>query len=248
MELDTGFRGEPSSVYREVSSNFFEVSKIRVRFRRLLFAALAAAALSLPVCGLHAQVTATASTPANEQPNYSDRWDVFGGAQYSHFNPAPGTGVHAINLMGWNATLDAWLRPRFALEATTRNLSGTIVPPLNAYGIKNYSMSEHLFLFGPAVRFIARPRYDAGMHLAVGAAYGIFDNGYPPNVMPSNLGIYNTKLALGLAVGGFADYHVTPRWAVRVYTDWQPTHYGYTRQDEFAGAVGIVYKFGGHTR
>jgi hypothetical protein len=29
-----------------------------------------------------------------------------------------------------------------------------------------------------------------------------------------------------------------------VITDWQPTHYGFSWQDEFAGSAGVVYKFG----
>jgi hypothetical protein len=221
-----------------------EVLEIRVKHCRLLFAAIAA--LLLPALHLHAQVTAVAAQ--TEDPDYSNRWDVFGGAQYSHSNPSPGDQMKAINLTGWNATLTYWARPAFGIEATTRNLYGTIdVPPQAAgYDITNYPMSEHLFLFGPTARFIRRPKFDAGMHLAIGAAYGIFDdfNTNPYSIRPLTLDIYDDKLAFGLAVGAFSDYNVTPKWSVRVYTDWQPTHYGYSRQDEFAGALGIVYKFG----
>jgi hypothetical protein len=32
--------------------------------------------------------------------------------------------------------------------------------------------------------------------------------------------------------------------AVRFIADYQPTRYGFTMQSEFAGSVGIVYKFG----
>jgi hypothetical protein len=82
------------------------------------------------------------------------------------------------------------------------------------------------------------------MHGLVGAAYGVFDSGFPPGTMPQDVGIYNDKLALGLAVGGWYDYNLSQRLSVRVITDWQPTHYGFSWENEFAGSAGVVYKFG----
>jgi hypothetical protein len=231
--------------------DFREVLEIRVKIRRLLLAALAAAVLAVPVCSLHAQVTATAAPDDNTTPPYSYRWDVFAGAQYTHFNPSPGDQIHAINTTGWTAGATAWLKPAIGLEALTRNTYGTIIPPVNGDGITSYPTSQHLFLFGPTVRMIRRQRFDAGMHLDIGAAYGIFDDFHsnPNHIMPINLDIYNDKLAFAVSVGGFTDYNIRPHWAVRLVTDWQPTHYGYSRQDEFAGSLGIVYKWGHiHTR
>ena len=221
---------------------FREVQEIRVRFRRLLSAAVAVAALSLFLPQLHAQITATAPVAVN--PVYAHHMDIFGGAQYAHFNPARGTGVHAINMEGWNATFTDWVKPSFGLEASTRNVYGTIIPPVNGYGIKNYSASQNLFLFGVAARFLRTPRYDFGMHFDIGGTYGNFDKGYPSNVQPIDVGIFNSQLAFATAIGAFSDYNVNPHWAVRLYTDWQPTFYGKTYQDEFAGALGLVYKFG----
>ncbi len=197
-------------------------------------------ALFLPQ--LHAQVTATAATPVN--PEYAHHWDVFVGGQYAHFNPARGSSVKAINMEGWNATVTDWVKPSFGLEASSRNVYGTIIPPLNGNGIKNYSASQNLFLFGVAARFFRTPRYDFGMHFDIGGAYGNFDHNYPSNVQPIDLGIYNSQLAFASAVGAFSDYNVNSHWAVRLYTDWGPTFYGKTFQDEFAGALGVVYKFG----
>jgi len=197
-------------------------------------------ALFLP--GLHAQVTATAHSPVN--PAYARHWDVFVGAQYSHFNPARGSNVHAINMEGWNATLTDWVKPNFGLEISNRNVYGTIIPPLNPYGIKNYPAWQDLFLFGIAARFFHTPKYDFGMHFDLGGTYGSFDHNYPSYVQPIDLGLYNTQLAFATAIGAFSDYSINSRWAVRLYTDWQPTFYGKTHQDEFAGALGIVYKFG----
>ena len=37
---------------------------------------------------------------------------------------------------------------------------------------------------------------------------------------------------------------VKKHWAIRFTSDWQPTHYGFSQQNEFAGSTGIVYKIG----
>jgi hypothetical protein len=215
-----------------------------------LVALAAFGALLVPQSRLHAQVTATA--PEAVTPQYSQRWDLYGGAMYSHFNPSPGDQVKAINLLGWTGSATVWFRPAWGIEASARGVSGNIVLPSYAasYNISgNPPMSEHLFLFGPSVRLYRAPRVSAGMHLLIGAAYGSFSSGFPPGVTPQTLAIYNDKLAFGTAIGAFIDYNVTPRWSVRFVPDWQPTHYGFSWQNEFAGSVGLVYKIGSlHTR
>ena len=56
--------------------------------------------------------------------------------------------------------------------------------------------------------------------------------------------MYNNELAFAYAVGGWADYKVRPRFAVRFTADYEPTRYAGLTQNEFFGAVGIVYKIG----
>lgn len=192
---------------------------------------------------LRAQVVATA--PETEAPQYGERWDFYGGAQYSHFNPSPERNVQAINLLGWNGSATAWMRATWGIEGTARGLYGTLVVPSNTEGIPaNPPMTEHLFLFGPNFRLIRKPSYTFGMHALIGAAYGVFDSGFPSGTRPQDVGIYNDKLAVGLAVGPWVDFNLSPKLAVRVISDWQPTHYGFVYQNEFAGSAGIVYKFG----
>jgi hypothetical protein len=206
---------------------------------------LALGALLCPLPRAHAQVTATA--PEAEAPQYQQRWDIYGGAEYAHFNPGTGKGdgVKAVSLMGWTGSATAWLRPLWGIEASARGVYGNLTVPANPYGIPaSPRMSENLFLFGPSFRLYRTPRTTLGMHLLIGAAYGVFDSQFPPGITPQQVNIYNDKLAFGTAVGGFADYNVTPRWSVRFVSDWQPTHYGYSEQNEFAGSVGLVYKIG----
>lgn len=208
--------------------------------------ALAAPAVFLASCSLQAQVTATA--PEAEAPQYAERWDFYGGAQYSHFNPSPGRGVEAINLLGWNGDATLWMGSLFGIEGTARGLYGNLVVPANSEGIPaNPPMTEHLFMFGPNFRILRHRKYTFGMHSLIGAAYGVFDSGFPAGTRPQDVGIYNDKLAIGFAIGPSVDYNLTSNFSVRFIPDWQPTHYGFTWQKEFAGSVGIVYKFGART-
>ncbi len=213
-------------------------------FRLLVLAAVGACFVSSH--RLHAQVTATA--PEAEAPQNAQRWDFYGGAQYSHFNPSPDRGVHAINLLGWNGTATIWLGSRFGFDGSARGLYGNLEVPANGEGIPaNPQMSEHLFLFGPNFRIVRHQTYTMGMHTLIGGAYGAFGNGFPKGTTPQDVGIYNDKLAVGFGIGPWIDYNLGPRLAVRAIADWQPTHYGFSWQSEFAGSVGIVYKFGERT-
>ncbi len=214
---------------------------------RLVRTALfAAGALASPV--LHAQVTATA--PAEPVSATEDkRFDLMGGAAYSHFNPGYAHQVRATNLLGWQGSATGWFSPLLGVEATFRGAYGTYTLPVNVvdFGITATSsnMSEHLFLFGPSFRFYQKPKYTAGLHVLIGGAYGSFDQAFHGSgIQPFAVGVYNNQLAPAFAIGGWADYKATPQFAVRVNADYQPTHYGGQGQNEFVGSVGIVYKVG----
>jgi hypothetical protein len=153
--------------------------------------------------------------------------------------------VAATNLLGWNGTATVYLRPSWGIEASARGLNGTMSVQANPFNVPaSPSMSEYLFLFGPTFRLLRRDKYAAGVHALIGAAYGSFDADFPAGVQPDVVGIYNNKLAFGAAAGAWLDRNLTPKWSVRLIADYQPTRYGFTMQSEFAGSVGIVYKFG----
>ena len=213
-------------------------------FRNPFLRTSALAACALFASSLHAQVTATA--PAVSGTNESERFDILGGAAYSHFNPGSAHQVRALNLLGWQGAATAWFSPMLGAEASVRGLYGTYDLPINPYSLPSTSaMSEYLFLFGPSFRLYQTEKYTAGLHALVGGAYGSFDKGFQgTGIQPFQVGVYNSQLAPAFAIGGWADYKVLPQWAVRFTGDYQPTRYSSIGQNEFFGAVGIVYKFG----
>lgn len=205
-----------------------------------LFCGASLVALHAP---LHAQVQATA--PVSVAPAYQQRWDIYAGPSYSHFNPGIGKGIHALNLEGWNGDATAWFTQLVGLEFSVRGYYGTIDIPANSFNITKSDMSEYLFLVGPNFRIRRRENYTVGAHTLIGAANGTFDKGFAgTGIQPSQLSLYNNKVSFGGAFGLWADYNLAPRWSVRVTADWQPTHYGFATQNEFSGTAGLVYKLG----
>jgi hypothetical protein len=200
---------------------------------------------------LHAQVTATATPVSGVQEG--QRFDVEGGAAYSHFNPGYAHQVAATNLIGWDGSITGWFSNLLGLEATERGVYGTYKIPAYTYNGNgptavlpaNSSLSENLFLFGPSFRLYQSEKYTGGMHLLFGGTYGSFDSGFAgTGVQPFQVGVYNNQLASAYAIGGWGDYKLRPKFAIRFTADYQPTRYSAVGQNEFFGSIGIVYKFG----
>ncbi len=211
--------------------------------KHALRAAFFAAGILLPFSA-HTQVTATAPTVVN--PSGTERFDIVGGAAYSHFNPGFAHQVRATNLIGWQGSATGWFGSLFGLEATARGLYGSYTLPINGFNLPATSnASEYLFLFGPSFRLRERDKYTVGAHVLVGGAYGMFDQAFQGSgIQPRQIGLYNNQLATAYAIGSWADYKINPRFAVRFTGDYQPTRYGGLGQNEFFGAVGVVYKIG----
>lgn len=208
-------------------------------------ALLAACAMAAPL--LHAQITATAAPIAG--PTENERIDISAGAAYGHFNPGYAHQVRATNLIGFRVSSTAWLKRKVGVEGDLRYLQGNYDVPANDYGVtaSTSPVTEYLFLFGPSFRLLSTPRYTAGMHVLVGGAHGTFDSAYASTgIQPYQIGVYNDQLAWAFGVGGWADYKLGPRWAVRATGDYQPTRYAGIGQNEPFAALGLVYKWGTH--
>jgi hypothetical protein len=212
--------------------------------KRFLHLALGCAALLVFVSHLSAQVTAKAPPLSTTLADYNNRWDAFGGFGYARFQTTIG---HALktNMYGWKGQATGWLTPVVGLTAGTGNYYGSVTLPPTPYNITSASISEHMFLFGPEIRLLRDPKWTVDVHLLLGGTYGIFDNSFKSqNIQPNVVNLPNNQLAFALATGGSFDYNLKPNWSIRAITDFQPTHYGLAFQKEFAGSVGVVYKWG----
>ncbi len=211
------------------------------RFLRL---ALCSAFLLASASNSIAQVTATAPPLSTELADYNNRYDGFVGYSYARFNTTIG---HALsgNLMGFKAQGTVWVSPIVGFSAATGNYYGNVAVPANAYNISNPKVSEPIFLFGPEFRLLRDPKWTVDYHFLLGGTYGIFDTSFANSgATPNTLNLPNNQLAFALATGASFDYNVRPKWSVRAIVDFQPTHYGSAFQKEFAGSVGVVYKWG----
>jgi hypothetical protein len=210
------------------------------RFLRL---SLCSAFLILTASQLPAQVTATAPPLSTELASYNNRWDAYGGFGYARFQTTLGVNLKT-NMYGWKGQVTGWLNPIVGLTAGTGNYYGTVSLPANEYNLSQANISEHMFLFGPEFRLLRDPKWTVDVHVLLGGTYGIFNSSLPSTVQPNVLRLYNNQLAFAAAAGGSFDRNITPSWSVRLITDFQPTHYGLAFQKEFAGSVGVVYKWG----
>jgi hypothetical protein len=205
---------------------------------------LFSAFLLLSLSRVSAQVTATAPPLSTTLEDYNNRWDAFGGFAYAPFNTTIG---HALrgNLMGFKAQATGWLTPIVGISVGTGNYYGHVSIPANVYNITNPSISEHTFLVGPEFRVLRAAKWTVDYHFLLGGVYGVFDKDFKAaNIEPNVLGLYNNQLAFALATGGSFDYNINSKFSARAIADFQPTHYGLAFQKEFAGSLGVVYKWG----
>jgi len=218
---------------------------IRVSFvERSLRVALCSFLFALTASPLRAQVTATAPPLSTDLSTYNNRWDAYGGFGYARFQTTEGVNLKA-NMYGFKGSVTGWLSPVAGFTASTGNYYASIPLPPNAYDIGTANISEHLFLVGPTGRLYRGEKWTVDGHLLLGGAYGIFNSSFTrANIEPNVLRLYNNQLAFALAMGASYDYNLRPNWSVRMITDFQPTHYGLAFQQEFAGSVGVAYKWG----
>ncbi len=189
-------------------------------------------------------MTATAPPLSTDLSTYNNRWDVYGGFGYARFQTTEGVNLKA-NMYGFKGNVTGWLNPVVGFTASSGNYYASIPLPGNVYDIKTANISEHMFFVGPTARLYRGTKLSADAHLLLGGTYGVFDSSFKSaNIEPNVLRLYNNQLAFAMALGASTDYNVRPNWSVRLITDFQPTHYGLAFQQEFAGSVGVVYKWG----
>jgi hypothetical protein len=230
-------------------------------FRSSMWAVVALLLCVGSVAGGTAAVAQTASQTQTTNPNlpnspslqndalagvrYDYRWELYGGAAYSHFDAGPNL-LQGANLGGFDIQAARWFRRHWALAANGRGYYGTTGVIPNNYGIEGPFVSEHVFTAGPEYRGPSNEHGSILLHAFFGGAYGDFQSalnyqGKP--VPPGNLGLFKNQLTFASAIGGSIDLNRSPRLAFRISPDAVLTDYGSAGiKEQFAISVGLVYR------
>ncbi len=188
--------------------------------------------------------------------DYNNRYEVYAGLAYSHFNAGP-TLLEGSNLGGIDLQGARFFSPRLAVAADVRGYFGTsgVVP--NVYNIRGPFVSESMFLAGPEYRVKSNERASLTVHALFGGAYGDFTSGIgktPAGLGPGTpppsaalLGLFNNQVTFGSAIGGAVDLNRSPRLAFRIAPEATLTDFGSAGiHEQFALSVGLVYRLGRH--
>ena len=81
---------------------------------------------------------------------YNNRYEVYGGLAYSHFDAGPSL-LQGANLGGFDIQGARFFTHKWAAAANVRGFYGTSGVTPNDFGIRGPGVSEYMFLGGPAV-------------------------------------------------------------------------------------------------
>jgi len=216
------------------------------------FLCILAAVALLPCFQNRAQAQYTQPQVAPSAPlsgvRYDNRWEVYGGVAYSHFNAGPQL-VQGANLGGFNAEGARFFTTRWALVGSVRGYYGTSGTQPNPYGIRGPFVDEYLFMAGPEYRGPSNEHISTTLHALFGGAHGSFESalhdqeGNP--VPPSAVGFFSNQTTFGSALGGSIDLNRSPKLAFRVAPEAILTTYGSAGlKSQFGISVGLVYRLG----
>lgn len=188
------------------------------------------------------QQTPSLSNETLTHVTYSNEWEIYGGAAFSHFNGGPSL-IVGTNLGGFDVQGTRWFTGRVGVTANLRGYYGTqgVVP--NALNIHGPFIFEHQFLGGVSYRVAKRAHAALNLHALAGGSYGIFSSALDKGETPPQFGMFNDGVAFATALGGSLDLNRSPKVALRISPDYLLTTFGSTRQNEFAISVGILYRF-----
>ncbi len=223
------------------------------RFTRAL--ALVLALPSLPALAQAPQyrppVVASNSTLAGV--DYNNRYEVYGGVAYSHFDAGPNL-LQGANLGGFDVQAARFFTRKWAAAANARGYYGTSGVTPNPYGIRGPFVSEHFFLAGPEYRLASNQHASVTLHALFGGVYGSFESGLRDQagnaVAPASVGFFNNQVGFGSAIGGSIDLNRSQRLAFRISPDANLTNFSINGQggfvQQFALSIGVVYRLGKH--
>ncbi len=230
------------------------------RFARRTLA-LAAALLTLAIVHpaafaqapqYHAPVVAANNTLSGV--NYNNRFEVYGGAGYAHFDAGPAT-LQGANLGGLDLQGAYFLNRKWSAVANVRAYYGTSGAVPNPYLVRGPAVSEYFVMGGPQYRLASNRHASLSLHALAGGTYGYFsqDLGVDENgrkVEPGQVGFFDDQIAFASAIGGSIDLNRSPRLAFRISPDALLTDLSSQGKgdfkEQFSLSVGLVYRFGRH--
>lgn len=166
---------------------------------------------------------------AQENPKY----ELFGGYSYLHQ-----TGT---NFNGWEASgaynFNRWIGLK--LDADGHYFSD------GRSGVFSVNLNTHEIMLGPQFSW-RQKRFTLFAHTLFG--YSRFHDHFTelnlPPPFPNPLSQTNNANALGVALGGGADWNLSKSWALRAQGDYLQAAAFQDRSDNFRLSTGIVYRFG----
>ncbi len=211
---------------------------------------------SLPVLAqapqYHPPVVAANSTLSGV--TYNNRYEVYGGVAYAHFDAGPNI-LQGANLGGFDLQGARFFTRKWAAAANVRGYFGTSGAVPNPYNIRGPFVSEYFALAGPEYRAASNQHASLTLHALFGGAYGSFASAlgrdqFGNKVEPNQVGFFNDQIAFGSAIGGSIDLNRSPRLAFRISPDATLTNFSTAGQggikQQFAISVGVVYRLGRH--
>lgn len=186
---------------------------------------------------------------------YNNKWEIYGGMGYEHFDAGPQL-VKGASLGGVDVQVARYFTPRWAAVGNYRGYFGSTGAQPNAYGIRGPFVAEHFFVGGPEYRLLYNRHLSLNLHAYVGGVYGDFQRSTSPlttKQVQSFLGLYTDQWSIASVIGGSIDLNRSARWAFRIEPDAVLTHYNNPGgpsgvQQQFAISVGVVYRFIPHTQ
>ncbi len=199
----------------------------------------------------HAPVVASNNTLAGV--SYNNRYEVYGGVAYSHFDAGPSL-LQGANLGGFDVQGARFFTHKWAAVANLRGYLGTSGVAPNPYGIKGPFVSEYMALAGPQYRLASNQHASVSIHALFGGAYGYFSRDLQDqaghSVNPAQVGFFSDQFSFGSAIGGSIDLNRSPRLAFRISPDATLTDFSSAGKgdfkEQFGISVGLVYRFGRH--
>ena len=200
----------------------------------------------------HPPVVAANSTLSGV--TYNNRYEVYGGFAYSHFDAGPSL-LQGSNLGGFDIQGARFFTHKWAADANVRAYFGTSGAAPNTFQVRGPSVSEYMLLAGPQYRLASNQHASISLHALFGGSYGLFgkDLGRDQNgnkIEPSQIGFYDDQISFGSAIGGSIDLNRSPRLAFRISPDALLTDYSSGSKsdfkEQFGISVGLVYRLGRH--